>query len=48
MKASAALRNKSSMGATFKAHTSGLLTKTKFVTPNRIFKTDSDKEILKA
>jgi hypothetical protein len=47
-KASAALRNKSSMGATFKTHASGLLTKTKFVTPKRIFKTDSDKDILKA
>ncbi len=47
-KSSSALRNKSSMGATFKAHTTGLLTKTKFVTPNRIFKTVSDKDILRA
>ncbi|MBN2183213.1 MAG: zinc dependent phospholipase C family protein [Sedimentisphaerales bacterium] len=46
-KASAALRNKSSMQAAFKKHSSDLLTKMKFVTPKRIFKTDSDKDILK-
>lgn len=47
-KASAALRNKRNMEAAFRTHTSGLLTKTKFVTPNRIFKTISDKDILRA
>ena len=47
-KASAALRNKRNMTAAIKTHTSGLLTKTKFVTPTRIFKTESDKDLLQA
>lgn len=47
-KASAALRNKSSMTAVIRTHASGLLTKTKFVTPTRIFKIESDKDLLKA
>jgi len=47
-KASAALRNKRSMTAAIKTHTSGLLTKTKFITPNRIFKTESGKALLQA
>jgi hypothetical protein len=47
-KARAALSNKRSMTATIKTHTSGLLTKTKFVTPTRIFKTESDRDLLKA
>jgi len=45
-KASAALRNKSNMETSFKSHSSGLLTKTKFITTNRIFKSASDKDIL--
>jgi len=47
-KACAALRNKSNMAATIKIHASGLLTKTKFVTSTRIFKTESDRDLLKA
>jgi len=47
-KACAALRNKSNMAATIKTHASGLLTKTKFVTSTRIFKTESDRDLLKA
>ena len=47
-KATAALRNKRNMESTFRAHSSELLTKTKFVTTNRIFKTEIDKDILKA
>lgn len=47
-KAYAALRNKRNMTAAIKTHTSGLLTKTKFVTPTRIFKTESDRDLLKA
>jgi len=47
-KAQAALRNKTSMEAVVKMHSSGLLTKTKFLTTNRIFKTESDRDILKA
>ena len=47
-KACAALRNKSNMTAAIKTHTSGLLTKTKFVTPTRIFKIESDRDLLKA
>lgn len=47
-KASAALRNKSNMTAAIKTHASGLLTKTKFVTPTRIFKAESDKDLLRA
>jgi len=46
-KARAALRNKRSMETTVKTHTSGLLTKTKFITTSRIFKTKSDRDILK-
>jgi len=47
-KACAALRNKSNMATTIKTHASGLLTKTKFVTSTRIFKTESDRDLLKA
>ena len=47
-KASAALRNKRNMETSFRIHSSGLLTKTKFVTRNRIFKSVNDKEIIKA
>ena len=47
-KASAALRNKRNMTAAIKTHTSGLLTKTKFITPIRIFKTESDRDLLQA
>jgi len=47
-KACAALKNKSNMAATIKTHASGLLTKTKFVTSTRIFKTESDRDLLKA
>jgi len=47
-KARAALSNKRSMTATIKTHTSGLLTKTKFVTPTRIFKAESDRDLLQA
>ena len=45
-KASTALRNKSNMGTSFKSHSSELLTKTKFITTNRIFKSESDKDLL--
>lgn len=45
-KASAALRNKSNMETSFRSHSSGLLTKTKFITTNRIFKSASDKDLL--
>jgi hypothetical protein len=47
-KARAALRNKRNMTAAIRTHTSGLLTKTKFVTSTRIFKTESDRDLLKA
>jgi len=47
-KACAALKDKTSMEAAVKTHASGLLTKTKFVTANRIFKTESDRDIVKA
>ena len=47
-KARAALRNKSTMEVAIKTHTAGLLTKTKFLTTNRIFKTSSDRDIVKA
>ncbi len=47
-KACAALRNKSNMAATIKTHASGLLTKTKLVTSSRIFKSESDRDLLKA
>jgi EAL domain-containing protein (putative c-di-GMP-specific phosphodiesterase class I) len=47
-KACAALKNKSNMAAAIKTHASGLLTKTKFVTSTRIFKTESGKDLLKA
>ena len=46
-KACAALKNKSNMAATIKTHASGLLTKTKFVTSARIFKSESDRDLLK-
>jgi len=47
-KARAALRNKRNMTAAIKTHTSSLLTQTKFVTPTRIFKAESNKDLLKA
>ena len=47
-KACAALRNKRNMTASIKTRASGLLTKTKFITPARIFKTESDRDLLKA
>lgn len=47
-KANAALRNKRNMETSFRIHSSELLTRTKFVTPNRIFKSVSDKDVLKA
>ncbi len=47
-KACAALRNKRNMTASIKTHASGLLTKTKFITSTRIFKTESDRDLLKA
>ena len=45
-KAGAALRNKNNMETSFRSHSSGLLTKTKFITTNRIFKSASDKDLL--
>lgn len=47
-KACAALKDKTSMEAAVKTHASGLLTKTRFITADRIFKTESDRDILKA
>ena len=47
-KARAALRNKSTMEVAIKTHTAGLLTKTKFLTTNHIFKTSNDRDIVKA
>jgi len=46
-KASIALKNKTSMTAVIKKHSSGLLTKTNFLTANRIFKAASDGDIVK-
>jgi len=43
-----ALRNKNSMETSVRKHTAGLLTKTKFLTTNRIFKTGTDIDIVKA
>jgi hypothetical protein len=47
-KACAALRNKRHMETAVKTHTAGLLTQTEFLTSSRIFKTESDGEIVKA
>ena len=47
-KAQTALRNKQSMQADIKKHCPPLLTKTKFVTTQAIFKTRNDKAIVKA
>ena len=47
-KACAALRNKRHMETAVKTHTPGLLTQTEFLTSSRIFKTQSDAEIVKA
>lgn len=47
-KACAALKSQTSMEAIVKKHASGLLTKTKFVTANRIFKSENDRDIIKA
>ena len=47
-KARAALKDKTSMEATVKTHASGLLTKTRFITFDRIFKTESDRDVIKA
>ncbi len=47
-KARAELRNKKNMEAAVKTHTSGLLTKTKLLTSSRIFKSKSDRDVLRA
>jgi hypothetical protein len=47
-KARTALRNKNSMETDVRKHAAGLLTKTKFLTTNRIFKTGTDRDIVKA
>jgi hypothetical protein len=47
-KARTALRNKNSMETAVRKHAAGLLTKTKFLTTNRIFKTGTDRDIVKA
>ena len=47
-KARTALRSKSSMEIDVRKHVAGLLTKTKFLTTNRIFKTGTDRDIVKA
>jgi len=47
-KASAALKNKTTMTAAIKKHSSPLLTKTKLLTARRIFKAQSDGDIVKA
>ena len=46
--ASAALRNQRNMSSTFRKHSFDLLSKTKFITANRIFKAISEKNILQA
>ncbi|MDT8303993.1 MAG: zinc dependent phospholipase C family protein [Sedimentisphaerales bacterium] len=46
--ARAALRNKNSMETAVRKHAAGFLTKTKFLTTNRIFKTGTDRDIVKA
>jgi len=46
-KAHTVLRDESTMGAAVRIHSSPLLTKTKFLTKNRIFKAGSDKDIVK-
>jgi hypothetical protein len=43
-----ALRNKNSMETAVRKHAAGLLTKTKFLTTNRIFKTGTDRDIVTA
>ena len=43
-----ALRDKNSMETSVRKHAEGLLTKTKFLTTNRIFKTGTDSDIVKA
>lgn len=47
-KARAELRSKKNMEAAVKTHASGLLTKTKFLTSSRIFKSASDRDVLRA
>jgi Zinc dependent phospholipase C len=47
-KACAALRSKKYMEAAIKTHTPALLTQTKFLTANRIFRAENDRDILKA
>lgn len=47
-KASGALKNKTSMTAAIKTHSSKLLSMTKLLTANRIFETASDSDIVKA
>ncbi|NOR66715.1 MAG: hypothetical protein GQ528_05095 [Woeseiaceae bacterium] len=47
-KARAELRSKKNMEAAVKTHASGLLTKTKFLTSSRIFKSTSDRDVLRA
>jgi hypothetical protein len=47
-KARAELRNRSTMETAVRMHTAKLLTKTKFLTTNRIFKAGSERDIVKA
>ena len=47
-KARGALRDKKSMEAAIERQSASLLTKTKFVTAVRIFKTRSDRDVVKA
>jgi hypothetical protein len=47
-KAASALKNKTSMTAAIKTHSSKLLSKTKLLTANRIFETANDSDIVKA
>ena len=42
------LRNNHSMETAVRKHAGGLLTKTKFISTNRIFKTETDRDIVKA
>lgn len=46
--AKAALKNERDMSSTFKKHSFGLLSKTKFVTTNRILKAANDREVLQS
>jgi hypothetical protein len=48
VKSRKALRNKSSMEPAVRKHAEGLLAKTKFLSTNRIFKTGTESDIVKA